>query len=215
LDSKLISRSLEGAQAKIEGLHFDSRKDVLQYDDVLNQQRRSIYEKRRKILYADSDYLNSIAEDISEFGESEKEIVNKAKESVDNSDFQVALRTISLEMIDNLWIEHLEAMDHLRSSVGLRSIGQRDPLVEYKKEGLRLFKSFDLNFKNSVLGLLPHMAQIVQNMTGTIAPIVDPSQIVESRVDSDYVEINSDQKVGRNDLCTCGSGKKYKKCHGV
>lgn len=215
LDSRLISRSLEGAQAKIEGLHFDSRKDVLQYDDVLNQQRKSIYEKRRKILYRDEEFLKSIADGIASQSEENKTLVESAESSVSPADFLSALRIMSLEMIDNLWIEHLEAMDHLRNSVGLRSIGQRDPLVEYKKEGLRLFRSFDNNFNQSVIGLLPHTAQVVQNMTGTITPAYDSAQVIEMGGGEKEDLISDGNKPGRNDNCPCGSGKKYKKCHGA
>ena len=215
LDSRLVSRSLEGAQAKIEGLHFDSRKDVLQYDDVLNQQRKSIYDKRRKILYSDEEYLESIVSDIEQASEENKTLIDNIKNEVGHGDFMKAMRVMSLEMIDNLWIEHLEAMDHLRNSVGLRSIGQRDPLVEYKKEGLRLFRSFDENFKKSLLGLLPHTQQIVQNMTGVIAPAYDAAQVVEIGGGQNTETDIEQNKVGRNDTCPCGSGKKYKKCHGV
>jgi preprotein translocase subunit SecA len=214
IDSKLVSRSLENAQAKIEGLHFDSRKDVLQYDDVLNQQRRSIYEKRRKILYNDTDYLNSLVEDIAAADDESKNMVESAKKEVGEDDFMRAMRVIALEMIDTLWIDHLEAMDHLRSSVGLRSIGQRDPLVEYKREGLALFRSFDADFKSRVAGLLPRMGQIVQNLTGTIAPAYDPTQVIEIGGGEENKNIDDTSKVGRNDLCPCGSSKKYKKCHG-
>jgi preprotein translocase subunit SecA len=215
LNSRLISKSLEGAQAKIEGLHFDSRKDVLQYDDVLNQQRRSIYEKRRKILYADPEYLDSIVDEIAAESDENKNLVDTLKKEIPETDFRAAVRIIALEIIDALWVDHLEAMDHLRSSVGLRSIGQRDPLVEYKKEGLRLFRSFDFNFKNRIAGILPHTPQIVQNMTGQLAPSYDQNQVIESRTDTEGPDLLLDDKIGRNDPCPCGSGKKYKKCHGA
>ncbi len=215
IDSKLVSRSLEGAQAKIEGLHFDSRRDVLQYDDVLNQQRKSIYEKRRKILYADREYLDSILSDIELINDEGKSAVEKAKEEVSGEDLYKALRVIALEMIDTLWIDHLEQMDHLRNSVGLRAVGQRDPLVEYKKEGLFLFRSFDANFKERILGLLPHISQIVQNLTGTLTPQVDANKIQTNADEVDSTGLLDSSKAGRNDPCPCGSGKKYKKCHGA
>lgn len=215
INSKMVSRSLESAQAKIEGLHFDSRKDVLQYDDVLNQQRKSIYEKRRKILYNDTEYLKNLIEEISLLNEDTAKIVDEAKSSVDEADFMTALRVIALEMIDNLWVDHLEAMDHLRSSVSLRSIGQRDPLVEYKKEGLSLFRAFDSNFKNAILGILPHMAQVVEKLTGKIPAAYDETQIIENRQEEASAPLLGAEKTGRNDMCPCGSGKKYKKCHGA
>jgi preprotein translocase subunit SecA len=123
---------------------------------------------------------------------------------------------ISLEMIDNLWVDHLEAMEHLRSSVNLRSYGQRDPLVEYKREGLRMFKSFDANFKNSLIGLLPHIEAISEKISGPLVPAFDMAKI-ETKFEGQE-NINSSkpaatgEKLGRNDICHCGSGKKYKKC---
>lgn len=215
IDSKLVSRSLENAQAKIEGLHFDSRKDVLQYDDVLNQQRKSIYEKRKKILFADREYLKEVEEGVVAIDIKNSEYIEKVKKESGEDVFYTALRGISLEMIDALWVDHLESMDHLRNSVGLRSIGQRDPLVEYKKEGLLLFRAFDNNFKNRVANLMPHLEQVVNNMTGAPTPLYDEKDIVENIDLSDGTGLVSSDKVGRNDTCPCGSGKKYKKCHGA
>jgi preprotein translocase subunit SecA len=216
IDSRMISKSLESAQSKIEGFHFDSRRDVLKYDDVLNQQRKSIYEKRRKILYGDAEYLTSIITDIENTGEEGKLAIEKLKAETSPEDMYKALRVVALEMIDTLWIDHLEQMDHLRSSVGLRAVGQRDPLVEYKKEGLLLFRSFDANFKSRVFGLLPHFPQIIQNFTGTLVSQYDETKIQTNEDNTDGTGLSvSDAKVGRNDSCPCGSGKKYKKCHGA
>jgi preprotein translocase subunit SecA len=218
IDSRLASRSLESAQSKIEGLHFDSRKHVLQFDDVLNEQRKSIYEKRRKILAKDKNYLDEILEGVKERDDKMSHVIDAVIERVTSDKFYDALRVICLEMMDNLWVEHLESMDHLRSSVNLRSYGQRDPLVEYKKEGLRMFKSFDANFKHAVLMLIPSLDQLVERMSGGPKPVFDQSKLVEG-FEGEESEVKTpilkDKEPGRNEICHCGSGKKYKKCHGA
>jgi preprotein translocase subunit SecA len=218
INSKIVSRSLESAQSKIEGMHFDSRKHVLQFDDVLNEQRKSIYEKRRKILYNDRVYLDEILRDIEGHNEDITKTLEEARRKLPEDRFYAAIRMISLEMIDNLWVDHLEAMEHLRSSVNLRSYGQRDPLVEYKREGLRMFKSFDASFKNSLMGLVPHLEAISEKISGPLVPAFDTTKIEigfegqEGKKES--TPQSGGEKLGRNDMCHCGSGKKYKKCHG-
>lgn len=134
----LVSRALESAQKKIEGFHFDSRKQVLEYDDVLNQQRQGIYKRRRAILMAEGDELKAIVDEIL----ARKEVVLKDGINKDASFYGMS-QSLLLQITDFFWMNHLDAMDQLRQSVGLRGIGQRDPLVEYKREGLVMFKDLE------------------------------------------------------------------------
>ncbi|MES2986091.1 MAG: preprotein translocase subunit SecA [Patescibacteria group bacterium] len=139
----MVSRALESAQKKIEGFHFDSRKQVLEYDDVLNQQRQGIYKKRRSVLMAEGDELKTIIDEILD----RKGFVLKGGINKDAS-FYGLCQTLLLQITDYFWMNHLDAMDQLRQSVGLRGIGQRDPLVEYKREGLIMFKDLEQKVEN-------------------------------------------------------------------
>jgi preprotein translocase subunit SecA len=200
----LISRSLESAQTKIEGFNFDARKHVLEFDDVLNFQRKTIYERRRKILFSTPEELKEYIESVADMlvSEEEKKAVLDKLALITNPDFENALRRIVLQAIDMYWIEHLEVMDYMRSSVNLRAYGQRDPLVEYKKEGLRLFKDMEISVFAEIAKIVPH---IVENKN-----YVNPEEAKLSKAPEEVIK-----EVGRNDLCPCGSGKKYKKCHGA
>lgn len=134
----LVSRALESAQKKIEGFHFDSRKQVLEYDDVLNQQRQGIYKRRKAILLAEGDELKTSIDDIL----TRKGFTPKEGIVLDDAFYTLA-RSLMLQIIDYFWMNHLDSMEQLRQSVGLRGIGQRDPLVEYKREGLAMFKDLE------------------------------------------------------------------------
>jgi len=155
--NSMITRSLEKAQTRIEELNFDARKHVLAYDDVLNVQRQSIYTRRRALLMAGEkaaeDELARIAAGKEEF----LTIIAKKKTELGEA-FLKMVRRFLLQTIDFLWVEHLEAMEYLRSSVNLRAYGQRDPLVEYKKEGLRLFQTMEETYSLQVLHALPNLA---------------------------------------------------------
>jgi len=140
IENRLITRSLETAQTKIEGFNFDARKQVLEYDDVLNFQRKIVYERRRKVLLEDREAIDEYLAEIISLDEKVGQVVDDKKLALGETDFYKALRILILQATDMLWVEHLEVMDYLRGSVNLRAYGQRDPLVEYKKEGLRLFK---------------------------------------------------------------------------
>jgi preprotein translocase subunit SecA len=153
----MISRTLENAQTKIEGFHFDSRKQVLAYDDVLNQQRQVIYARRRKLLESDASEINDVLNELySAHPEAEAMIASKKKEFGDEV-FTDLFRRLLLQMIDMLWVEHLEVMSFTRSSVNLRAYGQRDPLIEYRKEGLRLFKEMQGVLLDRVAEILPRV----------------------------------------------------------
>ena len=189
IENKLITRSLESAQEKIEGLNFDARKQVLEYDDVLNFQRKTFYEKRRKMLFNDDPH-----------------------------------KILKLQVMDMFWVEHLEMMDYLRSSVNLRAYGQHDPLVEYKKEGLRLFKEMEEAIENMIAENLNKLAQnqnimseqqSIQNQALRITntpPPLDSLRDSKRAGPAPSPKGRGEKSVGRNDPCPCGSGKKYKKC---
>jgi len=213
IENRMITRSLESAQQKIEGFNFDARKHVLEFDDVLNFQRKIMYSRRRDILLGSEEKVKSYIEEILlNSTEDEKETIRK-KISEANPDYISVLRRVILQATDMFWVEHLEVMDYMRSSVNLRAYGQRDPLVEYKKEGLKLFKEMEISVGLEILKLIP---QIVPRVNFYNEPI----KLTETRENAGAVtkqrevsvRVSDGEKVGRNDICPCGSGKKYKKC---
>ncbi len=139
IEMGMISKTLEGAQTKIEGFHFDSRKQVLAYDDVLNQQRQVIYERRRKLLTNDAVEVERVLGELYDFSPDTKTVFESKQKEFGEVLMADVFRRLALQLIDMLWVEHLEVMGYTRSSVSLRAYGQRDPLVEYRKEGIRLF----------------------------------------------------------------------------
>jgi preprotein translocase subunit SecA len=144
IENRLITNSLEKAQERIEGFNFDARKHVLEFDDVLNYQRNIVYSRRRKILLGEKEELVAFFDEIlSILPEEKKAPFEEKRAELDKPEFLEIFRRVILGTQDMFWMDHLEAMDYLRSSVNLRAYGQRDPLVEYKREGLRLFKSME------------------------------------------------------------------------
>ena len=196
IENKLITNALEKAQEKIEGFNFDSRKHILEFDDVLNFQRKIIYERRRKILSGEKP-------DVEEYL---KENQIEPKVALESQALEL-IRAAILQTTDIFWVDHLEMMDYLRSSVNLRAYGQREPLVEYKKEGLRFFRQMEDSIARQVSELVQALdSDKIKSLTAR-----PPENL------SDEVQSPSDEhkNVGRNDPCPCGSGKKYKKCHGA
>jgi len=236
IQNKMITRSLESAQEKIEGFNFDSRKHVLQYDDILNYQRKIVYERRRKILFGTDKEIEDILEGIIEevystsseeavelFGtrESLGLIIKEKRGLLGDIEFFDVMRRLMLQTIDMLWVEHLEVMDYLRSSVNLRAYGQRDPLVEYKREGLNMFKEMQWVINEKILHFIPSMgAGAFVREQQQLQAIHEQAKSITEKAGSEgegQVQkpiVNQGEKLGRNDLCSCGSGKKYKKCCG-
>jgi preprotein translocase subunit SecA len=234
IENKFIGRQIEGAQEKIEGFHFDSRKHTLEYDDVMNHQRQAIYERRQKMMRADKEEIEKLLEQILENREEREkleEVIKEKREKIGEKAFFETVRRIALYTTDTLWMEHLEAMDYLRSSVNLRAYGQREPIVEYKKEGLTMFKEMEQVFKEQVLSLIQTInVEAKQNIE------VEPSEPKEILLTSHSepgefsdlsaksagtkgVAVGGMKEVGRNDPCPCGAinpatGEvyKYKKC---
>ena len=259
--NKMLSGSIESAQKRVEGNNFDVRKQLLQYDDVINQQRTIIYDRRNEILdsesvhdkiiesikYHISDLVNShfepegriTSDDIHEILEtlnqemnieidtevlenrSTEDIVdtltNKVIEIYERKIHEIPKeivnefeKAISLRVIDTNWMEHINTMSHLREGIHLRSYAQEDPLRAYTNEGFELFDTL-LNTidKQTVIYLMK--AEVRQNIE---RKEVAKGQAVEDNSKPKKATPKRVQKIGRNDLCPCGSGKKYKQCHG-
>ena len=232
IEHRIISRSLESAQEKIEGFNFDSRKHVLEFDDVINKQRTNIYGMRRKLLTGTIDDIESELSGFTSNDEVANQVISKKIAEFGREAFLRAIGIVLLQVIDMYWVEHLEVMDYTRSSVNLRAYGQRDPLVEYKKEGLRLFKEMQGAMREQIVRLLPNIMPVVsseksgQGVVGRGSPVGIKEELREIHENAQVIgsgdgsgnsndEVKSDPVVGRNDPCPCGSGKKYKKCHGV
>ena len=223
IENRFIGRTLESAQTKIEGFHFDARKHTLEYDDVMNHQRKIIYERRQKMLLFNKseigNLLKQILEDRQEKEKLEK-IIKEKKEKLGEDAFLETVRRISLYTTDTLWMEHLEAMDYLRSSVNLRAYGQREPIVEYKKDGLMMFKQMEETFKEQVFALIStiqEQAQVKAEENQTKQTLITSHS--EPSEDAKSAQTDSASNIGRNDPCLCGAinpqtGEvyKYKKC---
>jgi len=191
IESKFVSKVIDEIQNRIEGYNFDLRKHLLEYDNVMNVHRETFYKKRREILESSDDVLRAkVLEIIKKAGYKIEDYEKKEKEIGPEKLRQIE-RFLILQIMDRLWIDHLENMEYLRDVVNLRAYAQRDPLVEYKAEANKLFKEF-LNF-------------IEKTVADTLIKIEIAPQITVSQE-------KPAKKPGRNDPCPCGSGKKYKKC---
>ncbi len=267
IENAMISRAIENAQRKVEGHNFEIRKQLLEYDDVMNQQREVIYALRREtMISADLDelteeYLEDILDEVyapvegrksretadretlnlmhsklaeifditrvlpgTELPEREgalagvHEILGVLKQDA-GEQYEEILRFFHLESLDRNWKEHLLNMDHLKEGIGLRGYGQKDPKQEYKREGFELFQDLLFRIKENTLRSLCHLR--IEK-----APAEEEFKHEEQETDLKYAGSDSsgdskkepvrrkEEKVGRNDPCPCGSGKKYKKCCG-
>ncbi|MBU3896266.1 SEC-C domain-containing protein, partial [Patescibacteria group bacterium] len=191
IESGIISRAIESAQERVEGFNFDTRKHVLDYDEVMNKHREVFYKKRNEILEAES-IREQMLELVKKAGYPEDDYIKKEKEVGIN--MRQMEKFVALRVLDTFWIEHLENMDYLRDSVRLRAYGQQDPLIEYKKEGRRMFLQFleeaDIAIANNILKAQP---------------------VAQKPAQQAYTP---KKELGRNEPCFCGSGKKFKRCHG-
>ena len=216
----VVSRGIEKAQKTVEGIHFDSRKHVMEYDDVLDIQRKAVYAKRQRILKANHQELDKILEeDFAENSEQYQKILEK-KNELGEEDFYTLIKKVYLENIDKMWMDHLNLMDHLRSSVSLQSYGQKDPVIEYKKEARRYFEEFFSDLKNRVGKYLHFLdSEFYKKMlygNTEMEKMAEKAIKNSGKTDENTKKepVKSDKKVGRNDPCPCGSGKKYKNCCG-
>jgi preprotein translocase subunit SecA len=319
IENRMISRSIESAQKKVEGHNFDIRKQLVEYDDVMNKHREVVYKKRNETLLA-ADHEGALKEKVLAMANDEIEQVvlfhtpeqaqsdwnikeicetlntifplpgdattkfnqilgtakDKLNEAVIRTDIinygndlayeayrnlerevgdpvlmRELTKSVILRSIDTLWVEHLEQMDYLRRGIGLRGYGQRDPLVEYKKEGFGMFTQLMSSIENQVvyniykIGQAKQMAyqqvqrqmiesgpskvaqsgaeqfQQLQTNGGDVKPTVandattaQPGPIEGTIIQGGHIKLANGEKIGRNEPCPCGSGKKFKKCHG-
>ncbi|MGH7146417.1 MAG: preprotein translocase subunit SecA [Nitrospiraceae bacterium] len=279
IEHGMVTRAIANAQKKVEAHNFDIRKQLLEYDDVMNKQREVIYKHRRAILTGedlsgqiahmmtqDVDSLLNVhcpeeqypeewdfkglvealhaqfgltfthngsgpgtADELKDLGREAlkqelQERVQKIyvqKEAELGSELLRQLeKMVMLQVIDYHWKDHLLSMDHLRDGIGLRGYGQKDPLIEYKREGYDMFAAMMSRIKGDVLDRLFH----IQAVKGEEPPPVAPRPVAPLRMSFNRGEEEpkpqvpvhrTADKVGRNDPCPCGSGKKYKKCHGA
>ena len=221
IENRMLSNALESAQSKIEGFHFDSRKHLLEFDDVLNKHRDALYRRRHEILEKaqKGELRDSMLEMVEKKGHSKEEYAKKEQE-VGEANMRQAEKVVALRVIDSLWIGHLEEMEYLRDSVRLRAYGQQDPLIEYKNEGHKMFQQLLQAIEQNIVDSLLHVQLTPQAQTPAIPQNVSYSSPADSSSTSTSapqrkIASSAQPKVGRNDPCPCGSGKKYKKCHGA
>jgi preprotein translocase subunit SecA len=281
IEHGMVTRAIANAQKKVEAHNFEIRKQLLEYDDVMNKQREVIYRHRRAVLNGDNltndlhDMINSSVESTlnvycppdqypeewdvkgltevmqSQFGldvtqgkddggdslrdvgrdalledlrTHAREAYTKKEQELGPDLMRFLEKTFMLQVIDHHWKDHLLGMDHLRDGIGLRGYGQKDPLIEYKREGFDLFAGMMERIKSDTLDRLFHVQAVRHEGEQPAAP---PQSILsrpqprmtlnrgEEPVAAPAPAQRAENKVGRNDPCPCGSGKKYKKCHGT
>lgn len=229
IESSLVTKVLVSAQRKVEGLNFDARKHLLDYDDVLNKQRISIYHKRQEILISTDDELKNIILDIIN-NHAEENVINtheldnkqtnndidkktqqqeELKNIINHTQNISLFRGTLLMMLDTLWMNHLEDLESLRESVKIRAYGQHDPLVEYRRESYVLHRKMLKSFNNWIYDNILNISNI--SHTPEIKSQIKTNTQIASELHMKKEDI---AKINRNDLCPCNSGKKYKKCHG-
>jgi preprotein translocase subunit SecA len=206
IENKLVTRALESAQTKIEGFNFDARKHVLEFDNVLDKQRRAIYDKRRRVLVGSAQDVANVLDELAQGSEEAQALLKKKEEEFGRDALLGAARTIVLQTIDMLWVEHLESMEYLRGSVNLRAYGQRDPLVEYRKEGTHLYREMEMALANQVFEMIEKLTKDAAQGAVSLAAAPQARPIIN------LAQMSAEQEAGRNDPCPCGSGKKYKNC---
>ncbi|WP_455544184.1 preprotein translocase subunit SecA [Intestinibacter sp.] len=260
IEHKMLTKSIEGAQKKVEGRNFGIRKHVLQYDDVMNKQRQVIYAERSSVLEGEDihEYIQSMVKDriaaaVEAYTEDKKvdykelkhylygafmpaesleveglealqgeELIEKIyeiafavyseKEEIITSERMREIeRIILLQCVDNHWIDHIDAMDQLRQGIGLRALGQQDPVIAYKLEGFNMFDEMVDQIRQDTVRYL--FGITIEKQPTERKQIVDVDNI-EAPTDEPKKPLVKETKVGRNDPCPCGSGKKYKNCCG-
>ena len=266
IDSKMVSKTIENAQKRVENNNFETRKNVLDYDDVMNQQREVIYGERRKVLtgknirenildmvtgvvdsaveqaaggsaYIEEWNLDQLMEDSRIFlphhtdtredwlklsGEELKEklkadalaFYDEREEELGEANMENVSRYILLRVIDRQWMDHLDAMDHLRTGIGLQAIGQKNPLVEYKYAAYDMFQQMVDEIRREVVRFVMRAHVAEEQPAGSVN--VKNVRVNRSSDGEEQTKkpIRKGETVGRNDPCPCGSGKKYKKCCG-
>ncbi len=269
IQSKMLTRQVESAQKRVEGNNYDTRKNILQYDDVMREQREIMYNQRYEVITEETslkdivlgmiertvsrtveghttgektewnldgivDFASaclvhedqiSVAELADKSAEQIKDLLfDKAKAVYANKESQLNgedqmlefQKVVVLRVVDSKWTDHIDAMDQLRQSIGLRAYGQNNPLVEYQQEGYQMFESMigSIEYEVTRLFMKAEIRQNVQREQVAQGEAIHPTG-EEGKVESDQKKKPIHvEKVGRNDPCPCGSGKKYKNCHG-
>jgi preprotein translocase subunit SecA len=274
IEHGMVTRAIANAQKKVEAHNFEIRKQLLEYDDVMNKQREVIYQHRHAVLAGEhirqeiddmmKDVVNAFVDtccpaeqyqeewDFNGLGESLQgqfalditqgggslaehfkdvgrdalidEIHTQVRRAYEQKEQDLGSelmryleKMLLLQVIDHHWKDHLLGMDHLRDGIGLRGYGQKDPLIEYKREGFDMFSAMMDRIKSDVLERLFRVQAVRGEQPPPLPEPVPPPRMVLNRSDEPIPQNASRQadKVGRNDPCPCGSGKKYKKCHGM
>jgi preprotein translocase subunit SecA len=265
IEHRMLSNAIENAQKKIEGKNFDIRKNVLQYDDVMNKQREVIYGQRKQVLDGESlkDYYSKMLEGFVDsiitmfcadsphpdywdwegmisycegvfvpqgaLSVSKAEMERITKEDLKEKLLEIATqmyeekeqefgsdimrdveRIVLLRVVDQKWMDHIDAMDQLRYGIGLRAYGQRDPVIEYKFEGFEMFEEMIKNIQEDAIKMIMHSHPQNSIQREKVAEPINASHGSEPSK-----PVVKNDRVGRNDACPCGSGKKYKKCCGA
>jgi preprotein translocase subunit SecA len=220
IENRLITRSLESAQERIEGFNFDARKHVLAYDDVLNKQRMAIYERRKKLLVGSHDEIDAVMLEVTALYPEIDAVVAERKAQLGDEGWYILARRLLLQILDALWVEHLELMDYTRSSVNLRAYGQRDPLIEYRKEGNRLFNEMQVAFHGRIAEFLPKVAAeaLAREEAEQKAAVKRLAQVgsIPAGAPPAHAVAAGEHKPNRNDVVTITNGTemrelKYKK----
>ncbi len=204
IQNNMITKSLESAQTKIEGFHFDSRKQVLSYDDVMNSQRQAVYKRRSAIVSHGNEAIDAELMRLSEIHSELPAVVADKKEKLGTETFYPVARRVMLQTIDLLWVDHLELMDYTRQNVNLRAYGQRDPLVEYKKEGTRMFKDMEASYAQ-------HVATLLGQLQPEMFQRVETVQMKEVKEGADFASadrgaVHASKTPGRNDMVKVTNG---------
>ena len=276
LESKAISKAIEGAQVKTESHNFDIRKHLVEYDDVVNMHRDIIYGEREKILggadlksniqdmvdsalvevcdsymgdtrpgdwdtesmlseisgimplppdLSDPDELLDMAQDwiVDSFRRAAEELYDEMESELSAETMRKLERQVMLRVIDSLWVQHLTSMENLRQGIGLQAFGQRDPLVVYKKEGHEKFQELQAGIQFEIVHTIYNLGGMVRSniAAGNGKRTPNKATARNTSVMTNVVAAKREavpagsQKVGRNAACPCGSGKKYKRCHGA
>lgn len=265
IESKMVSRAIEAAQKRVEGNNFDVRRVVLQYDDVMNQQRSVIYKQRREVLeatdlreivikmiYSHADRLiqnfcpeSEVPEEwnleglieqanasfleegaltvkdlkgmeAEEITEKVRQVINSLYEQreayIGSEHMREFEKVVLLRSVDSKWLDHIDAMDHLRQGIHLRAYAQTDPLREYQFEGFEMFNDMIARIEEEVATYIMKAAVSVNNLE---RQEIAKGQAVNPKDETPKTVVRREEdKIGRNDPCPCGSGKKYKNCHG-
>ncbi len=222
IENKMITKSLESAQKKIEGFHFDSRKQVLAYDDILNQQRQVMYERRKGLLLGTDEEVQSMIDEVIAFTPEVESAIEKRNEEFGEEKWNEVIRRLLLQVNDILWVEHLEVMQYTRTSVSLRAYGQQDPLIEYRREGIRLFKEMQDAILHRVAELIPNVRlEAVEKEEENLKKAGEQAQISGGAEDTGTGNkarqpVRNENKRGRNEIVKITDGTdtkemKYKK----